>query len=44
VGSAGPAGAAVDGGGAGGSRRAVTVGAGDDVAGTGEDSEEVRGG
>jgi NADH-quinone oxidoreductase subunit H len=42
--SAGPAGAAVDGGGAGGSRRAVTVGAGDDVAGTGEDSEEVRGG
>jgi NADH-quinone oxidoreductase subunit H len=42
--SAGPARAAVNGGSAGGSRQAVTVGAGDDVAGTGEDSEEVRGG
>ena len=33
-----------DGGSEGGSRRAVTVGAGDDVDGVGDDSEEVRGG
>jgi hypothetical protein len=42
--SAGHGRAAVDGRGAGGSRQAVTVGAGDDAAGTGDDSEEVRGG
>jgi NADH-quinone oxidoreductase subunit H len=41
--SAGPARAAVDGGGTGGSRRAVTVGA-TDVADMGDESEEVRGG
>jgi NADH-quinone oxidoreductase subunit H len=41
--SAGPAPAAVDGG-TGGSRRAVTVGGGEDVDATGDDSEEVRGG
>jgi NADH-quinone oxidoreductase subunit H len=41
--SAGPGQAAVDGG-SGGSRRAVTVGGGEDGAGTGDDSEEVRGG